>query len=90
VTIKQLIDTWRHNIALHATLEIKRISPINNNEREIVTMSVGNPERLKLQGKADEDVDLYCEIEILAKPDVLKKFKFAPGKHVGLVLRVID
>lgn len=88
--LKEFLDTWRHNIALHATLEIKRISPINNNERQIVRMEVGAPERLKLQGQTTDGVDIYIDLELLGTQEMLRKFRFEAGKHVGLVLRVID
>lgn len=91
--LKELFDTWRHNIALHATLEIKRISPINNNERDLVRIGAGdqnNPLCLKLQGVTQDGIDVYIDVELLGTPEMLNKFRFAPGKHVGLVLRVID
>lgn len=92
MSLKSLLDTWRHNIALHATLEIKRIDPINHNEREIVTLVGQASDIIKLQGANDEGIDVYIniEVEVLARPDLIRKYKFAVGKHAGLVLRAID
>jgi hypothetical protein len=89
MTLKSLLNTWRHNIPLTATLEIRRISPINNAERDLVQIGTGG-ERLKLQGVGEDSIDVYIDIEVIGDPAMLRKFRFELGKHVGIVIRVID
>jgi hypothetical protein len=89
MTIKQFLKTWRHNVALSAMLEIKRVTPINSKLRDHI--KIGNiQEGIKLQGKTDEGVEVYIEIELIGAPELLNKFRFEAGKHAGFVLSAID
>ena len=82
--------TKRHN-ALHATLEVKMITPINNNSQELVQASEIIPRYLlKLKGKSGDGVEVGLDIELIGDPHVLEKYQFMVGDHLGLVLRAID
>ena len=84
--------TKRHN-ALHATLEVKMITPINNNSQELVQASKIIPRhKLKLQGTTGDgiNVSLELELELIGDPNVMDKYQFMVGDHLGLVLRAID
>ncbi len=80
----------RHQ-ALHATLEVKMITPINNNSQELVQASEIIPRhQLKLRGKTGDGIDVSLDIELIGDPYVLDKYQFMVGDHLGLVLRAID
>lgn len=82
--------TKRHT-ALHATLEVKMITPINNNSQELVQASEIIPRYLlKLKGKCGDGVEVGLDIELIGDPHVLEKYQFQVGDHLGLVLRAID
>jgi hypothetical protein len=85
--IRSFLKTFQQNIALSAALEIKQVFPINDAKRELVKLG---GERIKLQGRTDEGVEVYIEIELIGAPELLSKFRFEAGKHAGFVLRAID
>jgi hypothetical protein len=87
--MKQLVTTHRQNIALALILDIKQITPINNNARDLVKIG-DSAEGIKLQGVTDEGINVYIEIELIGDPALLKKYRFEIGKHAGFVLRAID
>lgn len=80
----------RHQ-ALHATLEVKMITPINNASQELVQASEIIPRyQLKLRGKCGDGINVSLDIELIGDPHVLDKYHFMVGDHLGLVLRAID
>ena len=80
----------RHQ-ALHATLEVKMITPINNNSQELVQASEIIPRhQLKLQGTTGDGINVSLELELIGDPNVLDKYQFMVGDHLGLVLRAIE
>ena len=82
--------TKRHT-ALHATLEVKMITPINNNSQELVQASDIIPRhQLKLRGKTGEGIEVSLDLELIGDFHVLEKYQFLVGDHLGLVLRAID
>ena len=88
--IQKLLETLRHRIALHATLEIKMLTSINNTERDLVKLGEPTCEKMKMRGTTGEGIEVYVEIELIGESGALDKFHFALGKHVGLVMRTID
>ena len=76
---------------MHATLEVKMITAINNKTQELVHASEILPRhQLKLRGKTGEGIDVYLDIELIGDSQVLEKYQFMVGDHLGLVLRAID
>jgi hypothetical protein len=86
---RKLIDTIKQHAALHVSLEIKMVRPINDERRELVQLK-GSGQHVKLFGTTADGIECYVEIELLGKPDELERFHFTAGKHAGLVLRTID
>lgn len=90
MSLKEIYSQWRHN-ALHATLEVKIITPINNDSQELVLASDIKPRhQLKLRGKTGDGIDVYLYIELIGDAQVLEKYQYMVGDHLGLVLRAID
>ncbi len=90
MSIKKLLGTLRQRIALHATLEIKMLTPINNTARDLVQLGEPVCEKMKMRGTTGEGIEVYVEIELIGDAGAMDKFHFELGKHVGLVLRTID
>lgn len=102
MNIKNLFHPWRQNVALHATLITKEVIRIDGNTRDMVPMDnqpSADPVRLaeqvtslklKCPGKTHDGIEVFVNIELIGPPYLLQQFQFAEGKHVGLVLRVID
>lgn len=87
---RRRLMTKRHH-ALHATLEVKMITPINNDTQELVQASEIIPRyQLKLRGTNGEGIDVSLDLELIGDPHVLDKYQFMVGDHLGLVLRAID
>ena len=64
--------TKRHH-ALHATLEVKMITPINNNSQELVQASEIIPRYLlKLKGKSGDGVEVGLDIELIGDPRIME------------------
>lgn len=80
----------KRHTALHATLEVKMITPINNNSQELVKASDIPRYQIKLYGKSGEGIDVSLDLELIGDPNVLDKYQFLVGDHLGLVLRAID
>lgn len=82
--------TKRHQ-ALHATLEVKMITPINNGTQELVQAGEIQPKyQLKLRGKCGDGIEVSLDLELIGDPHVLDKYQFMVGDHLGMVLRAID
>lgn len=77
----------KRHIALHTTLEIKMITPINNHSQELVQASKPR-HHMKLIGKCGDGIEVA--LELIGDPHALDKYQFMVGDHLGLVLRAID
>ena len=89
MTIKDIYNHWRYG-ALHATLAIRSVSPFNNAERDVIKMENTVKEEIKMHGISAEGIEIYINVELLGRPETLKKYNFTEGGHAGFVLRVID
>lgn len=81
----------KRHTALHTTLEVKMITPLNNDTQELVQASEIIPRyHLKLKGTCGDGVEVGIDIELIGDPQVMEKYQFEIGDHLGLVLRAID
>lgn len=78
------------NLALHATLEIKMITVINNASQKLVKLEQPTKEKMKLRGTTGNGIDVYIDMELVGSPMDLEQFRFEVGHHLGMVLRLID
>lgn len=78
------------NLALHATLEIKMITALNNETQEMVQLGEPTCEKMKLRGTTGNGIDVYIDMELIGSPEALDQFRFEVGHHLGMVLRLID
>jgi hypothetical protein len=93
VEIKKLWNTWRHSIALHGTLEIKMVMPINNDVKNIVQIEaeeVNVGEKIKMRGLNHDGLEIYVVIELIGKKELIERYHFEVNKHVGIVIKTID
>lgn len=68
------------NLALHATLEVKMITSLNNASQELV----------KLSGTCGDGITVAIDLELIGSHESLSRFRFEVGSHLGMVLRLID
>ena len=80
----------QNNLALHATLEIKMITIMNNDTQKVVKLGEPTRELMKLRGTTGEGIDVYLDMELIGSPEALNRFRFEVGHHLGMVLRLID
>lgn len=85
-----MTKTIHNNLALHATLEIKMITVLNNDTQKIVKIGEPTREQMKLRGTTGEGIDVYLEMELIGSQDALNRFRFEVGHHLGMVLRLLD
>ena len=78
------------NLALHATLEIKMITVLNNDTQKVVKLGEPTREQMKLRGTTGDGIEVYHEMELIGSAEALSKFRFQIGHHLGMVLRLID
>lgn len=76
--------------SLHATLEIKMITVVNNSSQELIKLGHPTKEKMKLRGTTGNGIDVYIDMELIGSPDELAQFRFEVGHHLGMVLRLID
>ncbi len=86
-----MVNASGRHIALHATLEVKMITPLNNATQELVQASEIIPRyQLKLKGTCGDGIEVALDIELIGDPHVMEKYQFELGDHLGLVLRAIE
>ncbi len=91
--IKKLWNTWRHTIALHGTLEIKMVTPINQDRQSLIQMETKEDavgEIIKMRGVNQDGLEIYVVIELIGRKELISQYRFETQKHVGIVLRTID
>jgi hypothetical protein len=75
-----LWKTWRHNIPIHGTVEVKRVETINDGRRKMI----------KLQGNTEDDIEIYADIELLGAPEALERYKLDQGVIAAIIIRAVN
>ncbi len=88
--IRNLFAPWRHNVAIHATLITREVTPIDGATRELVAMDNGEKIHMKFRGETNDGIEVFVDLELIGPPELLKQFQFKHGQHAGMVLRAID
>lgn len=79
------------NTVLHATLEVKMITPINNKTQELVqAIDIIPRYQLKFKGKCGDGIEVALDLELIGDPNVMDKYQFEIGDLLSLVIRGIE
>lgn len=84
-------------VAITAMLEVRAVTAINEGRKKLVRLKLDEQntkqtvgEHVKLRGTTSNGIEVYLDLELIGSQAQIDAFKFAPGQHVGVVIRLID